>query len=172
MTDSRARVLGAAVLAGAALGALVLIVAELTTLYTIHVATARAAIRSEGTGSHNGYAMIPVAILALLLAAAVWSRNPPTRRIELLAIALLGVGALVLALAHDLSDAQAQGLVLIGGHYHLAKASPSAGLYMETLGAVVLIITGGCGLLMAGPPPRPARPPRPRPRPAHRNLDS
>jgi hypothetical protein len=60
--------------------------------------------------------------------------------------------ALVLALAHDLPDAQSRGLLLLNGDYHVAKASPSAGLYMETLGAVVLIITGGCGLVLAGPP--------------------
>ena len=154
---SRPPLIGASVLAGAFLGALLLVVAELTTLYTIHVATSHAAIKSEGTGNHNGYAMIPVAALALLLAAAVWRSTAPTRRIALLAIAVLGVGALVLARVHDLPDAQSQGLVLLGGNYHVAKASPSAGLYMETLGAVVLIVTGGCGLLMAGPARAPGK---------------
>jgi hypothetical protein len=31
---------------------------------------------------------------------------------------------------------------------------------METLGAVVLLITCVCGFLLLGPPPRPARRPR------------
>jgi hypothetical protein len=147
MTGSRARILETGVLVGAFVGAVLLTVAELTTLYTIHIATSRRAISSEGTGSHNGYAMIPIAALALLLAAGLWRRSS---RISLTAIAVLGIGALVLALVRDLPDAQSQGLVLSHGDYHLAKASASAGLYMETLGAVVLIITGGCGLQMAG----------------------
>jgi hypothetical protein len=141
------------------LGALLLTVAELTTLYTVHVATSHAALKSEGTGSHNGYAMIPVAALALLLAAGVWHRNG---RLALLAIAALGVLALILALVHDLPDAQARGLLLIAGNYHAAKASSSAGLYMETLGAVVLIITGISGLVLAGPASPGRRPERPR----------
>ena len=145
---SRPPLLGVSVVFGVFLGAVCLTVAELTTLYTIHIATVHAAIKSEGTGSHNGYAMIPIAALALLLAASAWQRDS---RIALLAITVLGIGALVLALAHDLPDAQSQGLIMLGGNYHVAKASPSAGLYLETLGAIVLIITGGCALLMAGP---------------------
>lgn len=162
MSDSevaRGRFLERGVLAGVFLGALFLTVAELTTLYTVHVATSHAAVRSEATGSHNAYAMIPVAALALALTAGVWHRNG---RIALLAIAALGVLALILALVHDLPDAQSHGLLLIAGDYHPATASPSAGLYMETLGAVVLIITGICGLVLAGPASPRRRPERPR----------
>jgi hypothetical protein len=31
-------------------------------------------------------------------------------------------------------------------------ASPSAGLYMETLGAIVLLVSGGVGFLLLAPP--------------------
>ena len=156
---SRPPLVGVGVLLGVFLGALFLTVAELTTLYTVHVSTSHAAVSSEGTGSHDSYAMIPVAALALLLAAGAWHRDS---RIALLAIAVLGVLALILALAHDLPDAQSHGLLLIAGDYHPASSSPSAGLYMETLGAVILIATGVCGLVLAGPAASRRRPERAR----------
>jgi hypothetical protein len=152
MADPQSRTLELAVLVGATLGALFLTVAELTTLFTISVASSHAAYQSIGTGSHDSYALIPVALLALLLAAAVLNRNPSTQRLALTSIAILGVLVLVLALAHDLPDAQANGILRIGGNLAFGKASPSAGLYLETLGAIVLIITGGCGLMLAGAP--------------------
>ncbi|MHB8694238.1 MAG: hypothetical protein ACYDHH_23605 [Solirubrobacteraceae bacterium] len=158
MGDPQSRTLALGLLAGATLGALLLTVAELTTLFTISVASSHVAYQSVGTGTHDSYALIPVALLALLLAAAVLNRNAPTHRLALTSIAVLGVLVLVLALAHDLPDAQANGIVRIGGTLVFGKASPSAGLYMETLGAVVLIITGGCGLLLAGAPQPPRRP--------------
>src|ERR1700689_1297635 len=61
------RSIPAAVLATGVLGAALLIVSEFTDLYKIHVATQRAAISSVTGGSHNTYALVPIAILALLL---------------------------------------------------------------------------------------------------------
>jgi hypothetical protein len=157
MADPQSRTLELGVLVGATLGALLLTVAELTTLFTISVASSHVAYQSVGTGTHDSYALVPVALLALLLAAAVWHRGT---RLALTAIAVLGVLVLALALARDLPDAQANGILRIGGNLAFGKASPSAGLYIETLGAVVLLITGGCGLMLAGAP----RPRRPAPR--------
>jgi hypothetical protein len=148
------------VLAGGLLGALLLVVAELTTLFTVHVASDRAPIRTVGTGSHHSYAMIPLALLAAGFAVSVLRQRS---RPALVAIGVLGVIALLIALVGDLPDARASGIVLISGHYVDASSTASAGLYMETLGAIVLLVTSGSGLLLGGAlsvPPRPEAPPR------------
>ena len=75
--------LAAAILAGTMLGAVLLLVAEFTTLFEVHAAQATAPVRSVGTGSHHGYALVPIALLAAgsdarygrLPAARRWSRS-------------------------------------------------------------------------------------------------
>jgi hypothetical protein len=156
----------ATLLVGAALGALLLVVAEFTTLFTVHAASTHAALRSQSTGSHDHYALLPLAVLAFFLAAVALRTGSRT---ALAAITALGIAALLFGLVGDLSDAQRHGVLRIAGHLQVAGASPSAGLYMETLGAVLLIITGVIGLLLTRPTDVPARPApvprRPRPRP-------
>jgi hypothetical protein len=143
----------AAVFAGGLLGALLLVVAEFTTLFEVHTALSPVAVTSVSTGSHHADALIPVAILAVLLAYGAWSQGS---RPALVALGVLGLLTLVLALAADLPDAHATGLIAAGsGHYANASSTPQAGLYMETLGAAVLIVTAGLGLLLGGAPPGP-----------------
>ncbi len=144
-----------AILIGGLLGALLLLIAELTTLFTVRTSAAAAPITSVGTGSHHTYALVPIAALVILLSIAVYTA---VSRPALLAIGLLAVLALMIALLGDLPDAQATGLIGGGAqHYVAASATPSAGLYMETLGGVVLLITSVCGFLLLGPPPRTRR---------------
>lgn len=148
----------AGVLCGGLLGALLLLVAEFTTLYSVRTASTSVVVKSVGTGSNHAYAMIPIALLATLLAFAVWRAGS---RPALLAIGILGVLALLISLLGDLPDAHASGLVGSSTtHYISASSHPSAGFYMETLGAMVLLITCVSGFLMLGAPPRRARPPR------------
>jgi hypothetical protein len=138
------------ILAGALLGALLLIVAEFTTLFYVHAANSVAPIKSESTGSHNSYALIPIAALVIVLGFVFWRVGS---RPALLSIGVLGVLALLIALLGDLPDAHASGLIGSGAtHYVSASSTPSAGLYMETLGAVILVITCVCGFLLIGPP--------------------
>jgi hypothetical protein len=145
----------AAILAGALLGALILVVSEFTTLFQIHTAARTGAISSVSTGSHHTYALIPIAVLVAVLAYGVWAAGS---RPALLAIGILGVIALLIALLGDLPDAHATGLIgSPTSHFTNASSTPSAGLYMETLGAVLLLITSVCGFLLLGPPPRPRR---------------
>jgi len=51
----------ALVLAGSLLGALLLLAAEFTSLYQVHVATSSTPIESVSGGSNYSYAMIPIA---------------------------------------------------------------------------------------------------------------
>jgi hypothetical protein len=134
------------------LAALALVAAEFTTLYEAHIATKTAPIQSVTAGSHNSYAMIPIAVLAALFGVVVWRSGS---RLALLGIGVLGVVALVVALLHDLPDAHVVGLA---NHNSVeATTTPKAGLYMETLGAILLIATSGLAFLIAGLPRARAR---------------
>ena len=135
-------------LGGVLLGALLLLVAEFTTLYRVRVVGATGTVQSVGTGSHHSYALIPIALLAVFLG---WAVSRGGGRIALAGIGAAGLVALLIALLGDLPDAHRHGVTT---HLQLATATPSAGLYMETLGAVILIATCGSGLLLMGLPGR------------------
>lgn len=150
-------------------GSVILLVAEFTPLLTVETAAHGGPVQTVGTGPHHGWAMIPIALLALVLAGAF---RRARARLMLAAIAALGLVALLLALIGDLPDAEASSQLLrVAGGFVLANASPSTGLYLETLGAILLLIAGGAGLLLLpGEPdraraggPRPPRAKRPRP---------
>ena len=142
---------GALVLIGGLVGALILLVAEFTTLFAVQ--TPSGTIHSEGTGSHHAFAMALIAIVAGWLAVGAWRAGS---RPALLALGALGVLALLISLLGDLPDAQAHGLVRAGAHLELASAKPSAGLYMDTLGGALLLISSVSAFILIGPPP-PAR---------------
>lgn len=134
---------------GAVLGALLLIASEFTTLYRVATLNGVRPISSTTTGSHDAYALIPIALVAVALAYGAVVRGS---RPALLALGALGVATLLIALIGDLPDARATGMVGNSAtHYQSAGAKPQAGLYIETLGAIVLIISSGCGILLAAP---------------------
>ena len=141
--------LSLAVVAGTVLGAVLLLVAELTPLARVHSSAHGAGvIRTLGTGSNHAYALVPIALLAPALAL---SARRGGNRVALISIGILGLVALAIALLGDLPDAQASGLVgHAGGTYVSAASTPSVGLYLETLGAIVLLIASGAGLLLGG----------------------
>jgi hypothetical protein len=145
-----ADVIRGAALAGALVGALLLIVAEFTSLYQVHTAASPLPVKIVGTGDNDSYALIPLALLAAGLGYAVYRSGS---RPALLAIGIVGLFALLIALLGDLPDAQATGLVgTPTSHFVNASSTPSAGLYLETLGAVVLIATCVLGFMMLGRP--------------------
>jgi hypothetical protein len=147
-----------AILAGALFGALLLLVAEFTALYQVHTAASTIPVRTVGTGHNDAYALVPLALLAAVLGIGVFTSGS---RPALLAIGLVGFVALLIALLGDLPDAQRTGIWRPGFVY--ATATPSAGLYLETLGAVILIATCVLGFLGLDRP-EPSRPnERPRP---------
>lgn len=139
------------VLAGGLIGSLLLVVAELSTLFSVRTATSGHPIQSVSAGSHHAYALIPIAILAALLTYGAWRHGS---RPALVAIGALGLVTLVIALAGDLPDAHASGLIGLGSaRFANASSTPQAGLYLETLGAALLVMSTGLGLLLGGPPP-------------------
>jgi hypothetical protein len=138
----------AGILAGGLLAAALFLVSEFTTLYTVHLAANGAQVGSVSTSSHDSYALIPIALVVLILTLGAGLLGS---RLSLLAVGALGVVTLLIALVGDLPDAQASGVINVVGRYQNASASASTGLYLETLGAVLLVIVAGCGLLIAGP---------------------
>jgi hypothetical protein len=160
LEPSRTSLVTVVILGCGVLAAMLLIGSEIAQLYAVHTATRRTALQTVTGGSHNSYALVPIALLAVVLAyGAVRYRSGPA----LLALGALGTISLVIALAGDLPDAQASGLIFQSGHYVEASSSPSLGIYLETLGGAMLLITSVGGILLGGPPAR--RPPRAHPRP-------
>jgi hypothetical protein len=138
-----------AIALGALLGALLVIVAQFTALYHLNSATSAAAVRTIGTGGNHAWAPIPLALAAIVLAYAVYRHGS---RVALVGLLALGVATLLIALIGDLPDAHSSGLIgSSASGYVQATSSPSAGLYMETLGAILLLVAGGIGLLMLAP---------------------
>ena len=147
------------VLGGAVLGAALLVASEFMPLYRVATTTGDMPIKSVSTGSHDAYALILIALVAVALAYGGAVRGS---RVALLALGALGLATLLIALIGDLPDAQATGVIGNSGtHFQQAAAKPQAGLYVETLGAILLIISSGCGILLGAPAgtqrrPRPA----------------
>jgi hypothetical protein len=133
--------------------AVIVVVSQFTTLYAVRVATSSIPIKTVGTGANHAYALLPLALVAMLLAfaAAVQrSRAAPAGLI------VLGIVTLLIALLGDLPDTHTSGLIGSSAtQYVKGASSPGVGLYMETLGAVLLLAAGGVGLLMPGGPPTP-----------------
>jgi hypothetical protein len=128
--------------------------AQFTALYRVHSMTSSAVLRTVGTGANHAWAPIPLALLAGVLAFAVYRHG---NRPAFIALAVIAVATLLIALLSDLPDARASGLIgSSAGGYIQAVSRPSAGLYMETLGAIVLLAAGGVGLLLPAAPPRQA----------------
>src|SRR5262249_16243274 len=118
----------AAVALAAFFGALLIVVAQFTALYHVHSAASSTPIKTVGTGANHAWAPIPIALLAAVLAYAVWRHR---NRTALIALALLGVVVLLIALLGDLPDAHATGIVGSGASQYVEGSStPSAGLYM------------------------------------------
>lgn len=129
------------------LGAAALLTAEFTPLLRVRTIAAHPRlVRTVQTGPHHAWALIPIALAAAALAVATWrggGRPAPG------AIALLGLAALGVALIADLPDARATGVV---GNPSVgltdAQAHAAVGLYLETLGAVALLLCAAAGLLL------------------------
>lgn len=133
------------ILGGALVAAALLFVAEFLPLFEVRTSARSGVVTTVQSGSHHSYALLPIALLAAGLALAWW-RSPT--RLAVLAMAVLGVAALVIALGRDLPDAQSSGIERSGGTYVSAAASPRAGLYLETAGALVLLIASAGGLVL------------------------
>ena len=130
-------------------GAIMLVVAELTPLLRVRTAAAHPRlIRTVSAGAHHSYALLPIAALAAALTCAAWRTGS---RPALAAVGLLGLAALAIALLVDLPGIHATGIVGSPAHgLSAADAQADVGLYLETLGAVLLLVSAAAGATLSG----------------------
>ncbi len=152
-----------ALLAAAAAGVICLLLATFATVIEITVGTTT---KVPGHDTHlSGWDRHgPALLLIALFAAAMIAGALRGARPAMAAIAALGLVALLIALVGDVPDLNQTGF--IGEVYEDAAAGPKAGFYLETLGAVLLLVSGG---LMLALPARSA--PAPRARGRERSAD-
>jgi hypothetical protein len=130
-------------------GALLLVVATFTTIIEITVETTTRGVDLDAAQSgwdRHGPALIVLALLALwLLAAALRGA-----RIAMTGLALTGLVALAIAVHWDRSHVHDTGAV--GQVYTEATANPGTGYYLETLGGVLLLVSGSALLVFGRAP--------------------
>jgi hypothetical protein len=128
-------------------GAVLLVVATFATIIQIKVGTTTSAAGADTSQSgweRHGPALLVLALLALwLLAMALRGA-----RAAMAGLAAAGVAALAIAMVWDRPHVHDTGAV--GDLYSEAKADPSSGYYLETLGGALLLLAGGT-LLVLGP---------------------
>jgi hypothetical protein len=135
----------AALVAIAIAGAITLVFATFSTVIEIRVgaATRLAGADTQLSGwDRHGPALLVIAVFATVLAVVALRGSRPA----MLALAALGLAAVLIAAVSDGPDLHATGF--IGEVYADAVAGPSAGFYLETLGGVLLLASGG--LMLAG----------------------
>ncbi|MEJ7825965.1 MAG: hypothetical protein WKF48_11075 [Solirubrobacteraceae bacterium] len=119
-------------------GALLLILAELSPLYSVVVGSLQTPRRSVSTGANHGYALTPLAAVAVTMAVA-WLRGA---KVAGPMLGLLGLTALVNALTVDLPDTRSSGRLPESLAYSEARAKAGRGLVLELAGGAVLVLSG------------------------------
>src|SRR4051812_49364160 len=136
-----------ALLAAGLAGGALLIAADLSTLVQIKVITV---VKERLTGhDQHSWAMAILGLAALPLA---WGAARRHARPAMLALALIGLAAVLIALIGDLPDTRSTGV--IGQRYEEAAAQAGPGFYFETAGGVLLLVAGVGGLVLT--PAKPA----------------
>ena len=149
--------LGIALSVAAFAGAILLVVSDFMTLFRVQTEAGVTIPDGSVSGHENhSFAMLLVGVAALPLAYGAMRQGS---RPAMTGLAGLGLIAIVIAVGFDLSDAT--GTNNLARTFEEATGSPSTGFYMETLGAVLLIASGGGWLVLTAPgrEPRAPRPP-------------
>jgi hypothetical protein len=142
------------VLAGVALlAAFLLALSELLPLYEVVVGQSEEGRRSVRGASNHAFAMLLLAAAATAMALGARRGSRPA----MAALAVLGVVVLVVVLTVDLPAVRQEGALREAAVYEDARAEPRAGFFAETLGGVLLLLSGGAMLLAGRDEPRRAR---------------
>lgn len=134
----------AAAIAGLA-GAAALLGTELSPLLRVRtIAIHPRLVRTVQAGPHHGWALVPIAAVAAVLCVLAWrSARPPVARAAALSVVAFGLATLGVALLGDLPDVHSTGLVgSTERGLSSARTQAALGLYLETLGAVLLVVAG------------------------------
>ena len=117
-----------------------LVAAEFSTVYEVTVGSLEVVQRSASGGENHGYALLVVAVFAVvltLLGLRGGGRAPG------LALVALGAVVLVVALAVDRPDTRGSGRLPESLAYEDARARAGAALGLELVGGVLLVVAGG-----------------------------
>lgn len=126
-------------------GPLLLIVSDFTTLFEARTVTAVIPGGRVAGGSQHLYAMVIIGLVALPMAyGAIRGGSQPS----MIALAVFGVLAIGIALAKDLPAATGPSTIKNARAYESTQSTPKLGLYLETLGAALLLIAGGGSLVL------------------------
>ncbi len=132
-----------ALAAVAAVAVVLLAVSEFLPLFKIVVGSLETERESRVGWRNNGFAMLLLGLASIpMIVGALRGARP-----AMLAMAVIGIAAIVVAMTVDLPNATDEGLY--GERYDDAEARPSTGFYLETLGGVLLLATGGLMLLLS-----------------------
>jgi hypothetical protein len=115
------------------------IAAEFATVFEVVVGSLDTVRRSVDGRDNHAYALLVVGAAAVPMAVGAWRGS----RAAALALVALGAAALVVALAVDLPDTNASGSLPESVSFEDARARAGTGFYLETAGAVALILSGG-----------------------------
>jgi len=130
-----------------------LLVAEFLPILHTHEDTSASAVSrvvaTTSVGSAHGYAFVPIAVLAGLLALGIRTTRG---RVALLGVGALGAVALIIALTHDLPAVHQTGLRIMSGHLINVADTAAFGFYVETFAALALVMTCIGGFILLGPP--------------------
>ncbi len=130
-------------------GAGLLAASEFVTLFDVR--TASAVVRTVSGGAQHSYGLLVIAVAAapIALLAGAGGGDGAARRGPAACLAALGVVALIVVLVVDLPDVSSSGVV--APRYVPAQASPGAGFYLETLGALLVAFAGAALLVVSAP---------------------
>ncbi len=127
-------------------GALMLVIAEFEPLFQVRAGDSEIVVRTVSAGDHHSYALLPVAVLAIVLAWAL-GRGDRLDAAVTAALALLGLAALAIALVGDLPEIHRSGLLgTAATGLRNARTVAGSALYLETLGAILLLIAAAAML--------------------------
>ena len=139
----------ALLLAAGLIAAALMVATEFATIRSVQVLTASCAdladpdLRSSCVttgGEEHSYALL---LLGLVAAAMSWGAFAGGSRPAAVALAAVGLAVLAIALATDLPDAGATGV--LGERFEEAKAEAGAGLWMEIAGGALALVAGVVG---------------------------
>jgi hypothetical protein len=141
-----ANALRLALAATACAGAICLLLATFATVIEIKVGTTTKVADHDTHLSgwdRHGPALLLIALFAVVMVAGALRGARPA----MAALAVLGLVALLIAVVGDVPDLNKTGF--IGQVYEDAAAGPKGGFYLETLGGVLLLASGG--LMLTAP---------------------
>jgi hypothetical protein len=131
----------------AAAGPPLLIASDFFTLFEVRSLTAVIPEGAVSGGRNHAYVMVMIGVVAAPMA---WGAIRGASRPAMVALAVLGVVAAFIALGNDLPDATGTSTLTKAYAYASAETTPAIGFYLETLGAALLLIAGGGGLVLSG----------------------